>query len=949
MTMKRSAVAGVLTIAGLALAAFAQQAPKQSTAVTKGPIVLQEITHDTGPLLREVAPLLPEFSIPSEHEIQNNVNPNHNWVNRVERDAVLQTEENSPSLQSPNFGVEFDGAGFGDSFFCECMPPDNDGAPGTTQYVQYINGEYQVFDKSGNVLLGPLAGNSFWSGFSGSCASDDDGDPIVRFDAAAQRWVVSQFAISSTPFAECVAVSTTADATGSYNRYEFTFNDFPDYPKMGVWPDAYYFTFNNFNPAGTSYIGANVCAADRTKMLAGAAATIQCFQLDANQYGMLPSDLDGATPPPAGTPNFVMELDPSGSANLDLYKFHADFTTPANSTFTGPTAISVAAFTPLCNTQYRGRCVPQPSAGSDLLESLGDRLMYRLVYRNFGDHSTLLTSHSVVAGSSGGVRWYEIRNPETTPTVFQSGTFAPDSQYRWMPAIAMDQDQDIAVGFSRSGTAAGLYPSLVYAGRVPTDAAGTLESEVVMVTGAGSQTGNDDRWGDYSSLTIDPTDDCTFWFSEEYEKADGGFNWSTAIGSFKFPGCTASPDFYVSPSSNSVTVTQGTNATDTFTITSVNGFSGGVTLSATGLPSGVTAAFSPNPATSTSTLTLTASAAAVVGTSTITIKGVSSALTQSATLSLTVNASPTADFSLSAAPTSVTITQGNTGASTITVNPLDGFSANVTLSATGLPSGVTKTFNSNPTASASRLTFTASATAATGTVTVTVKGVSGSLSHTTTVSLTVNSSGGSPAVTLSPTSETWGSIVVGVKTAAKLVTLTNSGTGTLNISNIASSGDFALATSSKPCGSTLAAGLSCKIAVTFTPTQAGTRGGNITIIDNAAGSPQTVALSGTGVNQATLTPVSATYAAQKRGTTSAAKVFTLTNKQPVVLSGIAVSTTGDFSVSTTTCTSSLAATGTCKISVVFSPTAVGSRTGTVKVTDSANNSPQVSNLMGTGK
>ena len=433
----------------------------------KTPIVIKEFKHDTGPLLREVPPLFPELSPRSEHEIENHVNPNHRWHNQVQRDRVLQREENSPRAQTPGFGLEFDGIGVGYSSFCNCMPPDNDGAVGTAQYVQFTNVAYEVFDKSGNSLLGPLAGNAFWSGFGGACQTDNSGDPVIRFDAAAQRWVISQFALNnSAPDYECVAVSTTADATGSYHRYAFPFNDFPDYPKMGVWPDAYYFTFNNFNIAGSAFIGANVCAADRSKMLTGSAATIQCFQQDSNHFGMLPADLDGSTPPAAGTPNFVMELDPWGSANLDLFKFHVDFTTPANSTFTGPTLIPVATFTPLCNTQYRGACVPQPTPGSDLLESLGDRLMWRLVYRKFGDHSTLLVSHSIVAGGSGGVRWYEIHNPETSPAVFQSGTFAPDSQYRWMPAIAMDQNQDIAIGFSRSGPASGEYPSLVYAGRL---------------------------------------------------------------------------------------------------------------------------------------------------------------------------------------------------------------------------------------------------------------------------------------------------------------------------------------------------------------------------------------------------------------------------------------------------------------------------------------------------
>ncbi len=409
MTAKRVAVVVFLTMVCLALPTF----PQQSKAVTKGPIVIKEFKHDTGPLLREVAPLLPEFGTPSEHEIENNVNPNNPWSNKVQKDPVLQTAENSPSLQTPNFNLEFDGIGYGDNFFCNCMPPDNDGAPGTTQYVQYINLTYEVYDKSGNTLLGPLSGNSFWSGFGGSCETDSSGDTIIRFDAAAQRWVVSQFAINrSAPDYECVAVSTTADATGSYNRYAFPFNYWPDYPKLGVWPDAYYFTFNNFNIAGAAFVGANVCAADRTSMLAGAAATIQCFQQNSSQFGMLPSDLDGATPPAAGTPNFFMELDPDGSANLSMFAFHVDFDNPSNSTFSGPTLIPVPAFTPLCADVERNACVPQPTADSDQLEGLSDRLMYRLVYRNFGDHTTLLVSHTVVAGSSSGVRWYEIHDPE---------------------------------------------------------------------------------------------------------------------------------------------------------------------------------------------------------------------------------------------------------------------------------------------------------------------------------------------------------------------------------------------------------------------------------------------------------------------------------------------------------------------------------------------------------
>lgn len=209
--------------------------------------------------------------------------------------------------------------------------------------------------------------------------------------------------------------------------------------------------------------------------------------------------------------------------------------------------------------------------------------------------------------------------------------------------------------------------------------------------------------------------------------------------------------------------------------------------------------------------------------------------------------------------------------------------------------------------------------------------------------------GGGPAVTLSPTSLTFASTVVGVTSGAKTVTVTNSGTATLNISSITTSGDFAQKIVAQSCGSTLAVGKSCKIEVTFTPTQAGARTGSLVITDNAPDSPQTVPLSGTGAAQATLTPATKKFPTEKVGTSSPASVFTLTNKQKVALTSIAISTTGDFAVSSTTCTTSLAAKANCKISVTFTPTATGTRTGTLKVADSAVGSPQTSSLSGTGK
>lgn len=316
---------------------------------------------------------------------------------------------------------------------------------------------------------------------------------------------------------------------------------------------------------------------------------------------------------------------------------------------------------------------------------------------------------------------------------------------------------------------------------------------------------------------------------------------------------------------------------------------------------------------------------------------------------IVVNVTAASGFSLSASPSSVTILQGTSGTSTITVTPVGGFSGNVTLSASGLPSGVTSAFSPNPTATTSTLTLTASATAATGTSTVTITGVSGSITQTTTLSLTVNPSSTGPTVTVSPTSLAWGTVVLGATGPVKTVTLTNTGTSTLNISSITTSGDFGRTTSTKPCGSTLAAGKSCTIKVTFTPTQLGIRTGTLTLTDNSPSSPQTVALSGTGGVQAKLTPATATFPKESVGVSSPAKVFTLHNLQAVSLTGISISTTGDFSVSTQTCSTSLAAQSTCTISVVFTPTQTGTRTGTLSVSDSAVGSPQTSSLTGTGK
>ena len=438
-------------------------------------------------------------------------------------------------------GLTFAGVGNGDYGFApNSAPPDTSGAVGATQYVQWVNESFAVFNKStGAIAAGfPKAGNTLWSGFGGGCEANNDGDPIAQYDKAAGRWVLTQFSVtnpSTYGFLQCVAVSTTSDATGTYNRYSFSYGStqFNDYPKLGVWPDGYYMTYNIFN--GNTFGGAKTCSLDRAKMLTGAAATQVCFQLSTAYGGLLPSDLDGTIAPAAGSPNYQLNF---GSNALNLWKFHVDFATPASSTLTGPTSIPVAAFTAACGG---GTCIPQTGTAQKL-DSLGDRLMYRLAYRHFVDgHESLVVNHSVKTGGTkraelDGVRWYEIRTPATTPTVVQQSTYAPDSTTsRWMGSVAMDKVGNMAMGYSASSST--IHPAIRYTGRLATDPLSTMQAENSIVEGGGSQLANLARWGDYSAMTIDPVDDCTFWYTSEYLKANGTFNWSTRIASFKLPNC----------------------------------------------------------------------------------------------------------------------------------------------------------------------------------------------------------------------------------------------------------------------------------------------------------------------------------------------------------------------------------------------------------------------------
>ena len=419
-------------------------------------------------------------------------------------------------------------------------PSDANIAVGPNHLVQAVNTMFAVFDKSGAVIGVPHSIKTLWAGFGGLCEVDNDGDPIVQYDRLADRWLVTQFAVTGTTthYLQCVAVSTTADPTGTYFRYAFDYgSSFPDYAKAGVWPDAYYFAYNMFDAttAPPTFLAGQVCALDRAKMLVGMAATQQCF-LRPTEDSLLPADLDGATPPPAGAPNYLINL--HSFSSIGLFKFHVDWATPANSALTGPTVLAVTNFAQLSTCDASANCVPQLGT-SQMLDQLDDRMMYRLAYRNYGTHESLVTNHTVAAGDGAGVRWYEVRSPGAGPVVFQEGTYAPgDNRFRWMGSIAMDQDGNMAAGFSVSD--ATIFPQIHYTGRLVGDPAGTMgQGEASIIDGTGAQLATSGRWGDYTSMRIDPSDDCTFWYTNQYQIATASFSWSTRIAAFKFPSCGA--------------------------------------------------------------------------------------------------------------------------------------------------------------------------------------------------------------------------------------------------------------------------------------------------------------------------------------------------------------------------------------------------------------------------
>ncbi len=471
-------------------------------------------------------------------------------------------------------------------------PSDNSLAVGPDHIVQTVNTRVAIFTKAGarfettgRVLYGPVASNNVFRGFGGACESNNNGDVVVRYDQLADRWlfvmpVFRRVAPRTAPpgpreallfqppraeptpppappaprpagapapvrppelgpaegtFAMCYAVSTTSDPMGTWYRYEFTRELFPDYPRPAVWPDGWYTPTST----GDDVIEKHVCVVDRRMMLIGADATEQCIIVpDVNFLNT--ADLDGRGLPPAGAPNIVIAAGGSQlkgvlkSDELHVWQMHVDWGDPTRTRLVGPDTIKVAPYEYLCGGQLT-KCVPQP--GTDVrLDAQGDKLMARLVYRRFTTHEALVAVHSVnTAAGGGGVRWYELRvRSGRKVELLQQGTFAPDSAYRWMASPAIDRIGNIGFGYSFGS--AREFAGQRFVGRTHEAARGVLNlAETVLAEGRAAQTSTL-RWEDYTQTAMDPTDDCTVWYVGDYLKA-GQTAYSTRIGAFRMPGC----------------------------------------------------------------------------------------------------------------------------------------------------------------------------------------------------------------------------------------------------------------------------------------------------------------------------------------------------------------------------------------------------------------------------
>jgi hypothetical protein len=523
------------------------------------PLVLKLVRHDTSPELRTMieneAPQRKTITIHRDPVGPPDVNAlPDDWQGKTgirHSEHVLQRSTGRSAMPTPSVNVQ--GLGYGmPGYIPSGVPPDTTGGVGRDYYIQWVNTDYAFFNKDGSMVDLPGAnwrpGNTLWSGFGGLCEFTNYGDPIALYDQIEDRWVLTQFGLASAasgPHSQCVAVSETSDPLGSWHRYEYEWpsNYLNDYPKMGIWSDGYYFSANQFqctNWSNCNWRGAGVAVMEKEAMMQGQAAGVQYWHLGSNFGHLLPADIDGDTPPPQGAPGMYFGASlVFGQASLKIWEAAINWDNPDASTFGSN---GVQPNTSMSVTNYSiSDDIPQQGT-AHVLDAMSYRLMFRAPYRNFGTHESVVLTQTI--NTPAAKRWYELRDPAgATPILHQEGTFTPDGNGRWMGSIAMDALGNIALGYSVSGSS--MYPSIRVVGRNADDPLGQMTySEEEIQAGSGFQIplGGRNRWGDYSTMSIDPSDDCTFWYTQEYLASTGQIVWRTRVAAFAFPECVAVMD-----------------------------------------------------------------------------------------------------------------------------------------------------------------------------------------------------------------------------------------------------------------------------------------------------------------------------------------------------------------------------------------------------------------------
>jgi len=571
------ATVGLLATTAMIPVAAAAGPPQKSGP---SPAFSNAVAFDVSPALTDIGSWAPRRSVPSDPDQEPvDIRPDRGRTGADRGHSPDGARQAAAPATAQTIGAplaNFEGLSNQDNFNLfgfRVNPPDPVGDVGPNHYVEMVNLAVAVYDKSGNLLVGPLAIGSVWAGFPVEDCTDPSGDPIVLYDQLADRWILSQFTTRGLPYYyDCVAISQTSDPTGAYYRYAFPTQEdgvgsglysFPDYPKYSVWKDSYVLTTRDFGDAG-SY-GVSVYALEKNKMVNGQpnARAVQFYisgddpaLLPLIGDGLLPADIDGKTKPKNATPIPIIgtqDDDASYGATFDainVWEMDVQWNARPDASLEFAAQLPVAPFDSMFPCAPTSRdCLPQPGITNptqylDIL-SYRQRPTYRFAWRNFGDYDSMIASQSVEAAPGvAGMRWYELRRVGGTYSVSQQGTYAPgDGVHRWMGSAAQDWQGNIALGYSVVN-GVDVFPGIRYTGRLRDDPLGQMTlGEGTIIDGTGVQRTTNSRWGDYTSLNVDPTDDCTFWYVNEYYTLDGQLSstagWQTRIASFKLPGCFA--------------------------------------------------------------------------------------------------------------------------------------------------------------------------------------------------------------------------------------------------------------------------------------------------------------------------------------------------------------------------------------------------------------------------